>query len=180
MSRPKATWGGKHLFSLYLYVSVNPRQVKTEFLSLNTHFRRGISYSHHGCLYVGSSNPSSCLQQFKPACLVLILHLTPLKCIFSQTGQKITVSGSGWAWAAVLHVCFPAASEPGQQRQETRATLRNFDKPRCAAYTGSSHCIQLSATSTEKSPSTESEPLINLFLLTVKNIVFNHLGRNIS
>lgn len=107
-----------------------------KFLSLNTHFRTKISYSHHNCLYAGYGImflPSPALHM--PACLMLVLLLTPLEHIFSRTGLKITALGSGWTWAAVLHVCFPTASEPSQQRSETVASLLKFKKPWHVTYT---------------------------------------------
>lgn len=119
--------------------------------------------------------PSAVLH--KPACLVLVLLLTPLECIFSRSVLKITASGSGWAWAAVLHVCFPAASESWQQRYETRATLHEFPQTQmCSLHLGALTASSCLALPQRRRHQQNPEPLTILYLLSLKNIVFHNLG----
>lgn len=156
MSCPKATYGGKHLFNLYFYVSVNPRQGRA--LSLNTHFRRGISYSHHGCLYAGTNNYVPAFSSSAQACMLgpgsafntIRMHL------FTECTENYSFRfwlGVGSSAACLLPHCFwVLATKIGNQSNFASISTN----PDVQLTPGSSHCIQLSGTSTKTSPSTES------------------------
>lgn len=131
---------------------------KAELLSLNTHFRRGISYSHHGCLYAGTSNYVPAFSSSAQACMLGpgSASNTIRKHLLTEGTENYSFRfwlGLGSSAACLLpRYLWVLATKIGNQSNFAWISAN----PDVQFTPGSSHCIQLSGTSTETSPSTES------------------------